>query len=202
MRLSILFFFDILSLIYYILRYKFQIWTDNGNDQKISKGRKTELFLLGPRGTGKSTFIRNAFPEALYVDLLLPDVFRNYSARPERLREAVHALKGTRTVIIDEVQKAPQLIEAVHSLIEEKSGIQCHRGEKRFNHTSSGLACSQDIRRGLSRSEEMSCISRAGETYKGRHFHRTSLRSPFRPDVKDGSNAITYSCPGHPERNL
>ena len=81
-------------------------------------------FLLGPRGTGKSTFIKREYPDALYVDLLLPDIFRNYTARPERLRELVDAHKEKKTVVVDEVQKAPQLLEVVHSLIEEKRGIQ------------------------------------------------------------------------------
>ncbi len=85
---------------------------------------KQSFFLLGPRGTGKSTFMRRAFPDALYLDLLLPDVFRNYTAWPERLREAVHAQRDKKVVVIDEIQKAPQLLEVVHSLIEEKMGLQ------------------------------------------------------------------------------
>lgn len=89
---------------------------------RFLKAEKQSFFLLGPRGTGKSTFIKKAFPDALYLDLLLPDVFRSYNARPERLREAVHAQKGKTTIIVDEVQKAPQLLEVVHSLIEEKKG--------------------------------------------------------------------------------
>lgn len=91
---------------------------------RFLKTVKQSFFLLGPRGTGKSTFIKNTFPDALYVDLLLPDVFRNYVSRPERLREAVHAQKDKKTVVIDEIQKAPQLLEVVHSLIEEKLGLQ------------------------------------------------------------------------------
>lgn len=92
--------------------------------RRFLKADKGSFFLLGPRGTGKSTFIRKAFPKALYIDLLLPDVFRNYIAYPERLREAVNAQRGKKTVIVDEVQKAPQLLEVVHSLIEEKRGTQ------------------------------------------------------------------------------
>lgn len=91
---------------------------------RFIKAGNRSFFLLGPRGTGKSTFIRKTFPDSLYIDLLLPDVFRNYAAYPERLREAVHARKGTKTVVIDEVQKAPQLLEVVHGLIEEKKGQQ------------------------------------------------------------------------------
>lgn len=81
-------------------------------------------FLLGPRGTGKSTLVKEQFPNALYLDLLLPDVFRSYVARPERLQEVVHADRSKKTVIIDEVQKAPELLEVVHSLVEEKREIQ------------------------------------------------------------------------------
>ncbi|MBI5115096.1 ATP-binding protein [Candidatus Poribacteria bacterium] len=90
--------------------------------KRFLKPEKQSFFLLGPRGTGKSTFIKKAFPNALYVDLLLPDVFRNYAAHPERLRETVHAQKEKKTVVVDEVQKAPELLEVVHSLIEEKRG--------------------------------------------------------------------------------
>lgn len=85
---------------------------------------RQSFFLLGPRGTGKSTFIKKTFPDTLYIDLLLPDVFRNYTARPERLREAVHAQRNKKTVVVDEIQKSPQLLEVVHSLLEEKMGIQ------------------------------------------------------------------------------
>lgn len=84
---------------------------------------KQSFFLLGPRGTGKSTWIRRKFPDALYLDLLLPDVYRAYLARPERLAELVEAERKTKTVIIDEIQKIPQILDVVHSLMESKKGI-------------------------------------------------------------------------------
>ncbi len=92
--------------------------------KRLLKPENQSFFLLGPRGTGKSTFIKKTYPQSLYLDLLLPDVFRNYTARPERLRELIEAHKEKKTVVIDEVQKAPQLLEVVHSLIEEKRGLQ------------------------------------------------------------------------------
>ena len=49
------------------------------------------FFLFGPRGTGKSTLVKRAFKDALYLDLLDPEVFRLYSANPERLRERLLA---------------------------------------------------------------------------------------------------------------
>jgi predicted kinase len=47
------------------------------------------FFLFGPRGTGKSTWLKQNFPEAVWIDLLKPDILRTYSARPERLEEVV-----------------------------------------------------------------------------------------------------------------
>jgi hypothetical protein len=44
------------------------------------------FFLFGPRGTGKSTWLRHALPDAAFVDLLKPEVYRELQARPERLR--------------------------------------------------------------------------------------------------------------------
>ena len=75
------------------------------------------FFLFGPRGAGKSTWLQAAFPEAVRVDLLAPEQQRQYAARPERLRELAAA--GPADVVIDEVQRAPELLTVVHQLVEE-----------------------------------------------------------------------------------
>ena len=62
------------------------------------------FFLFGPRGTGKSTWLQQGFPEALRIDLLAPEVLRAYQARPERLRERIDAEPGATTVVVDEIQ--------------------------------------------------------------------------------------------------
>lgn len=79
------------------------------------------FFLFGPRGTGKSTFLKQNYADALWIDLLKPDVFRAYAARPERIIELVHGNPDKNVIIVDEVQKVPEILSAVHSLIEEKS---------------------------------------------------------------------------------
>lgn len=81
------------------------------------------FFLFGPRGTGKSTWLAQQFPQALRLDLLAPEVLRAYQARPERLRERIAAAPSADTVVIDEIQKAPQLLDVVHALLEERSGL-------------------------------------------------------------------------------
>ncbi len=80
-------------------------------------------FLFGPRGTGKTTWLENAYPDALYLDLLEADRFRELSAQPERLEGLVLADSGVKVVVIDEVQRVPELLHTVHSLIERKLGI-------------------------------------------------------------------------------
>ena len=80
--------------------------------------RSKSALLLGPRQTGKSTLLRQTFPEALLIDLLEPESFRQLSAAPERLSERVNAAAAP-VVIIDEVQKLPELLDSVHRLIEQ-----------------------------------------------------------------------------------
>ncbi|MCP9820387.1 ATP-binding protein [Synechococcus sp. Cruz-9H2] len=78
------------------------------------------FFLFGPRGTGKSTWLRQTQAEALWLDLLDPEAQRLHQARPERLRERLAAEPGRTTVVIDEVQKVPALLDVVHALVEQQ----------------------------------------------------------------------------------
>ena len=78
-------------------------------------------FLLGPRGTGKSTWLRDRLPDALYLDLLDPALHRSLSARPERLRDLLAGSPGKGTVVIDEIQRVPELLTVVHAILEEPS---------------------------------------------------------------------------------
>lgn len=84
---------------------------------------KQSFFLFGPRGTGKSTWLRQNMPDAVWIDLLEADEFRSYSAKPERLKELVLARSEKKTIVIDEIQKVPDLLSVVHSLIEKKLGL-------------------------------------------------------------------------------
>ena len=81
-------------------------------------------FLFGPRGTGKTTLIQKLHPEALWLNLLLPELERNLLARPEMLLAIVAAEPRKKTIVIDEVQKVPTLLNVVHLIIEKKEGYQ------------------------------------------------------------------------------
>jgi predicted AAA+ superfamily ATPase len=82
------------------------------------------FFLFGPRGVGKSLWVGHEFPDAHRIDLLHPDVLKTYLARPEHLRELLDAKPKLLQIVIDEVQKAPELLSVVHSLIENRKSLQ------------------------------------------------------------------------------
>jgi predicted AAA+ superfamily ATPase len=77
------------------------------------------LFLFGPRGTGKSTWIGSALPSALNVDLLKESTFVELAGHAERLEALADAAKA-KTIVVDEVQKLPSLLDEVHRLIENR----------------------------------------------------------------------------------
>ena len=81
-------------------------------------GRET-FFLWGPRQTGKTTLLRQAYPEALWLDLLKADEYRRYLERPELLRQEM-ADPQPGQVVIDEVQKVPALLDEAHWLHENR----------------------------------------------------------------------------------
>lgn len=80
--------------------------------------KRGSYFLFGPRGTGKSTWLERAHPDAIRVDLLQPESERELSARPERLTELI-GKNNTGTVVIDEIQRVPELLPLIHSIIEK-----------------------------------------------------------------------------------
>ncbi len=89
---------------------------------KLPPAGTETFFLWGPRQTGKSTLLRDSYPGSRWVDLLRSDDFRKYSARPELLRQEIDADGADRTqqVVIDEVQKIPELLDEVHWMIENR----------------------------------------------------------------------------------
>jgi predicted AAA+ superfamily ATPase len=77
------------------------------------------FFLFGARGTGKSTILKNNFPNPSILDLLEPDLYRKLQAKPELLSEMVGGNPKVKTWIIDEIQRVPDLLSLVHKLIED-----------------------------------------------------------------------------------
>lgn len=78
--------------------------------------KKKSFFLLGPRGTGKTTLIQHTLPDAALIDLLEIQTYREYLKNPSIISEQ----KLKQIVVIDEVQKLPEILDEVHRLIEAK----------------------------------------------------------------------------------
>jgi len=87
---------------------------------------KHSFFLFGPRGTGKSSLLRQTFDRntCLWLDLLEADVEDRFLKSPGELYLIVRSLAPhIKYVVIDEVQKVPKLLDEVHRLIEETDKI-------------------------------------------------------------------------------
>src|SRR3989338_5600362 len=83
-------------------------------DLNLPQGKS--CFLWGPRKAGKTYWIRHHLRAAILIDLLQTDTFSEYAVRPALLRERFADIK--KLIVIDEVQKIPQLLDEVHWLIE------------------------------------------------------------------------------------
>jgi uncharacterized protein len=88
--------------------------------QDFDGSNHESLFLWGARQTGKSTLLHKMYKDHMYIDLLMSDVFERYRRSPSLLREEVLAYEGSFPVVIDEIQRIPELLNEVHWLIVNK----------------------------------------------------------------------------------
>jgi len=75
------------------------------------------FFLLGPRGTGKTTWLRARFPDAKWFNLLLEREWSRLTRAHELFRQEVEALPAGAWVVVDEVQRLPWLLNEIHDLL-------------------------------------------------------------------------------------
>lgn len=93
--------------------------------ERFFQPSEQSYFLFGPRGTGKTLWLEEEYTNAVYLNLLEWDLYRRFLARPEELIAVVESnLNKTKTFIIDEVQKIPELLDSVHFLMNKNLDIQ------------------------------------------------------------------------------
>jgi predicted AAA+ superfamily ATPase len=88
--------------------------------QRLLRKPDQSFFLFGPRGVGKSTWLRAHFAEAIRIDLLKAQDFLQLSKEPGYLEARIGKKPPGSWVLIDEIQKLPDLLDEVHRLMEEK----------------------------------------------------------------------------------
>lgn len=90
---------------------------------KVKLPRNQSAFLWGARKTGKTTYLKENFPDSIVYDFLKTDLFFEFSKNPSLLRERLLAKEAAllkEPIILDEVQKVPQVLDEVHWLIENR----------------------------------------------------------------------------------
>ncbi len=92
---------------------------DRGLFQRFLALPDRTFFLFGPRGTGKSTWLKEHLPNAERIDLLRSSEFLSLSRDPSLLRKRVTALPAGSWIVLDEVQKLPMLLDEVHAILED-----------------------------------------------------------------------------------
>jgi predicted AAA+ superfamily ATPase len=78
------------------------------------------FFLFGPRGVGKTTWLKEALPSAFFFDLLDSTLYLELSQNPGHLEAMAGNLPENSWIVIDEIQKIPHLLDEVHRLMEAK----------------------------------------------------------------------------------
>lgn len=119
--------------------------------QKLLEIKEDSMFLWGPRQTGKSTLLKQLFPDAPYYDLLKSEVYTLYKMKPSRLRDECMMMDEGEVVIIDEVQKIPELLDEVHWLMVNRGThfILCGSSARKLKRSGANLLGGRAIRKTL-----------------------------------------------------
>jgi len=110
---------------------------------------KHSFFLFGPRGTGKSTCVRETFPHARRIDLFDEAVYQSYLGQPGLFAQELRAVRSGETIFIDEIQRLPWLLNEVHRFIEERRlrFILCGSSARKLKREGTNLLAGRAVQR-------------------------------------------------------
>ena len=119
--------------------------------KRILKAPEQSFFLLGPRGSGKSTWFRATFPNAHVIDLLSEETYQRLLANPGHFADELRAVSRGRWVIVDEVQRLPNLLNEVHRFIEEKrlNFVLCGSSARKLKRAGVNLLAGRALHRSM-----------------------------------------------------
>lgn len=106
---------------------------------------------MGPRGSGKSTWLRDTFPDAHVFDLLSEATYQRFLANPDSFAGELRAVEKGKLVIVDEVQRLPPLLNEVHRFIEERRFrfILCGSSARKLKRAGVNLLAGRAMRKNM-----------------------------------------------------
>lgn len=112
---------------------------------------KQSFFILGPRGSGKSTWLRSMFPDAHVIDLLSEETYQRLLSNPGQFADELRSVSTGRWVIVDEVQRLPNLLNEVHRFMEERrlNFVLCGSSARKLKRAGVNLLAGRALRRSM-----------------------------------------------------
>ncbi len=119
--------------------------------KRIIKLPEQSFFLLGPRGSGKSTWLRSMFSDAHVIDLLSEETYQRLLSNPAQFADELRPISTGRWVIVDEVQRLPHLLNEVHRFMEEKrlNFVLCGSSARKLKRAGVNLLAGRALRRSM-----------------------------------------------------
>ena len=117
--------------------------------RRLLKAPEQSFFLFGMRGAGKSTWSRQAFPDAHRFDLLDEGLFQSYLRDARLFGRELLRIPATHTVVVDEVQRLPALLNDVHRFIESHRHrfVLLGSSARKLKQTGTNLLAGRAVRR-------------------------------------------------------
>lgn len=123
----------------------------NGYVRRLLRPPAQSFFLFGPRGSGKSTWVRHELPDAHRIDLLDEARYHAYLGRVSLFADELRAVPPRSTVIVDEIQRLPHLLNEVHRFIEDRRlrFVLCGSSARKLKREGTNLLAGRALRRAL-----------------------------------------------------
>jgi predicted AAA+ superfamily ATPase len=119
--------------------------------ERILKPPSQSFFLLGPRGTGKSTWLRELFPDAYVIDLLSEATYQSLLADPGLFADRLRAVGEGQWVVVDEMQRLPSILNEVHRFIENNKTkfVLCGSSARKLKRAGVNLLAGRALKRSM-----------------------------------------------------
>ena len=117
--------------------------------RRVLETPKMSFFLFGPRGTGKTTWLRERFPNAHRIDLLNEALYQSFLADIGLFAQQLRAIERGSWVVVDEVQRIPALLNEVHRFMEERNlrFVLCGSSARKLKQSGTNLLAGRALRK-------------------------------------------------------